>query len=83
MIAAEIKAARKRKKLKQENHKDDGGSNSGPLGEVALTIALVADGVSAMRRLTHPMAMHVAVAAPSCQKMNLTKLPTTMSAFIA
>ena len=41
MIAVEAKAARKRKKLKHEDHKDDCGSNLGPLQDVAMTAALV------------------------------------------
>ena len=44
MTAAETKAARKRKRLKQEDHQDDCSSDLGPLKEETLTGALGIDG---------------------------------------
>ena len=44
LILAEAKVARKRKKLHQEDHQDDCGSDLGPLEEKALVSAFVVDG---------------------------------------
>ena len=45
MIVADVEVAKGRKKFKQEDHKDDSGSELAPLGEVPMQTVFAADGV--------------------------------------